>query len=339
MEIPMKILHIGNEKNVEHYTAKTPFTESAKVVNLPIGLTDAAYAQLAPDAEVIIVDAVTEISEELIKRLPSLKMIHSEGVAFNQIDLEAAGARGIYVCNCAGMNAKAVAEQTILLMLGVIKNVVSGDQAVRDGRQMDVKMGYMGDGSLKELSDCTVGLIGFGAIARAVADMLQSFGVTVYYTKRHRLSPEEEARYQVQYLSMDELLKTCDMLSLHVPVTGETAGMCSREFFAKCRKGSYFINTSRGELVDDEALREALENGTIAMAGLDTLDHEPVQKDHPMLSWPEKTLAKLLFSPHIGGITGSSFHRGYAMIWEDIEKLSRGETPGHIVNQRELEQR
>ena len=94
----------------------------------------------------------------------------------------------------------------------------------------------MGGGSLKELSDCTVGLIGFGAIARAVADMLQSFGVTVYYTKRHRLSPEEEAGYQVQYLSMDELLKTCDMLSLHVPVTGETAGMCSREFFAKCRK-------------------------------------------------------------------------------------------------------
>ena len=80
MEIPMKILHIGNEKNVEHYTAKTPFTESAEVVNLPIGLTDAAYAQLAPDAEVIIVDAVTEISEELIKRLPSLRMIHSEGV-------------------------------------------------------------------------------------------------------------------------------------------------------------------------------------------------------------------------------------------------------------------
>lgn len=101
----MKILHIGNEKNVEHYTAKTPFTESAEVVNLPIGLTDAAYAQLAPDTEVIIVDAVTEISKELIKRLPSLRMIHSEGVAFNQIDLEAAGARGIYVCNCAGMNA------------------------------------------------------------------------------------------------------------------------------------------------------------------------------------------------------------------------------------------
>ena len=88
--------------------------------------------------------------------------------------------------------------------------------------------------------------------------------------------------------------------------------------------------------MDDEALREALENGTIAMAGLDTLDHEPVQKDHLILSWPQETKEKILFSPHIGGITGSSFRRGYAMIWEDIEKISGGETPGHIVNQKEL---
>ena len=80
----------------------------------------------------------------------------------------------------------------------------------------------------------------------------------------------------MQYLPMDELLKTCDMLSLHVPVTEETTGMCDREFFAKCRKGSYFVNTSRGELVDDDALREALENGTIVMAGLDT----PVSYTH-----------------------------------------------------------
>lgn len=332
----MKILHIGNVKNVENYTEKTPFTESTEVVNAPLGLTDEAYAQMAPDAEVIIVDAITEISEGLMEKLPSLKMVHSEGVAFNKIDLEAAGTRGIYVCNCSGMNAKAVAEQTLLLMLGVIKNVVSGDAAVRDGRQMEVKMGYMGAGSLKELADCKVGLIGFGAIGKATAVMLQAFGVTVYYTKRHRLEAEEEARYQVQYLPMDELLETCDMISLHVPVTGETTGMCNREFFEKCRKGSYFINTSRGELVDDGALREALENGTIAMAGLDTLDHEPVQKDHPMLSWPEETLDKVLFSPHIGGITGSSFRRGYAMIWDDIEKVSKGEKPGHIVNQNQL---
>ena len=137
---------------------------------------------------------------------------------------------------------------------------------------------------------------------------------------------------------MDELLKTCDMLSLHLPVTQETTGMCNREFFGKCRKGSYFINTSRGELVDDEALLEALENGTIAMAGLDTLDHEPVQKDHPSLSWPREILDRIVFSPHIVGITGSRFRRGYGMIWDDIEKVAKGEVPGHIVNWKELEQ-
>lgn len=117
----MKILHIGNVKNVENYTEKTPFTESAEVVNAPLGLTDDAYAQMAPDAEVIIVDAITEISEGLMEKLPALKMVHSEGVAFNKINLAAAGRRGIYVCNCAGMNARAVAEQTLLLMLGVVK--------------------------------------------------------------------------------------------------------------------------------------------------------------------------------------------------------------------------
>lgn len=334
----MKILHIGNVNNVENYTKKTPFTESAEVVNAPLGLTDEAYAGLAPDAEMIIVDAITEISEKLIEKLPDLKLIHSEGVAFNRIDLAAAGKRGIYVCNCAGMNAKAVAEQTLLLMLGVVKNVVSGDAAVRDGNQMDVKMAYMGAGSLMELADCKAGLIGFGAIGKATARMLQGFGVEVYYTKRHRLTAEEEKEYQVRYLPMDELLKTCDMLSLHLPVTQETTGMCNREFFGKCRKGSYFINTSRGDLVDDEALLEALENGTIAMAGLDTLDHEPVQKDHPMLSWPREILDRIVFSPHIGGITGSSFRRGYGMIWDDIEKVAKGEVPGHIVNWKELEQ-
>lgn len=333
----MKVLHIGNIHNVENYTKKTPFTEATEVVNAPLGLTDEAYMEMAPDADVIIVDAITEISEKLIGKLPNLKLIHSEGVAFNKINLAAAGKRGIYVCNCAGMNAKGVAEQTILLMLGVLKSVISGDAAVRDGSQMDVKMAYMGAGSLMELSDCKVGLIGFGAIGKATAELLRGFGAEVYYTKRHRLETKEEERYQVQYLPMEELLKTCNMLSLHLPVTQQTTGMCNREFFRKCQKGSYFINTSRGELVDDDALREALENGTLTMAGLDTLDHEPVQKDHPMLSWSKETLNRIVFSPHIGGITGSSFRRGYGMIWEDIEKIAKGEEPEHIVNQKELE--
>lgn len=333
----MKILHIGNEKSVENYTEQTAFTKSAEIVNAPMGLSDEEYEKLAGDAEVIITDAIAEISGNLIAKFPNLKLIHSEGVAYNWIDLKAAGKRGIYVCNCAGMNAAPVAEQTVLLMLAVLRNTVSCDRAVRNGRQMEVKMAYMSAGNLTELADCRIGLIGFGAIGKAVAKMLQGFGVSVFYTKRHRLTPEEEAEYRVRYLPLEELLESCDMISLHVPVTPETTRMCDREFFRKCWKGSYFINTARGELVEDEALREALANGTIAMAGLDTLDDEPVKKEHPILSWPPEILERIVFSPHIGGITGSSFRRGYRMIWSDIEKIANGQEPDHIVNRKELD--
>ena len=286
----MKVLHIGNEKMWRITQLRHPFTESVEVVNAPLGLTEDAYAQMAPDTEVIIVDAITEISEELMEKLPALKMIHSEGVAFNKIDLAAAGKRGNLCLQLRGHEREGSGRADASSDARCSQKWFPVTGLVRDGRQMEVKMGYMGAGSLKELADCKVGLIGFGAIGKATADMLHAFGVTVYYTKRHRLDIEEEARYQVQYLPMDELLKTCDMLSLHVPVTEETTGMCDREFFAKCRKGSYFVNTSRGELVDDDALREALENGTIVMAGLDTLDHEPVQKKpSDAFPWPEET--------------------------------------------------
>ena len=145
----------------------------------------------------------------------------------------------------------------------------------------------------------------------------------MYYYKRNRLEPEDELKYQAMYLPLDELLATCDIISLHLPVTGETERMCDREFFEKMKPGAYFVNTSRGELVDDDALIQALMSGRLSMAGLDTLDREPVQKDHPLLSQPA-IADRLLFTPHIGGITASSFRRGYAMIWENLERLSDG---------------
>ena len=111
--------------------------------------------------------------------------------------------------------------------------------------------------------------------------------------------------------------------------------MCDSAFFAKMRPGSYFVNTSRGELVDDAALIQALQSGRIAMAGLDTLDHEPVRADHPLLCQPREVAERILFSPHIGGITASSFRRGYAMIWDNIDRLSKGEALLRVVNRPE----
>lgn len=320
----MKILHIGKAENMERYTPDVLAAKTARVAEMPMGHTAQEYAAAMPDAEVIVADAIAEVPGVLMEKLPQLKMIHSEGVAFNRIDVAAASARGISVCNCAGMNASAVAEQTILLMEGMLKNVIVNDRAVREGRQITVKEDYMAQGSLKELADCRVGLVGFGDIGKCTARLLAAYGAEVYYYKRHRLAPEEELAANAMYLPLDELLELCDIVSLHLPVTEETTGMCDRTFFEKMRPGSYFVNTSRGELVDDEALAEALAGGRLAMAGLDTLDREPVQKDHPLLRQPREVLDRILFTPHIGGITASSFRRGYAMIWDNIGRLEEG---------------
>ena len=327
----VKILHIGKAENMKRYTPDTSAAKEATVAEMSMGHTAEEYAAAMPDAEVIVADAIADISGALIDLLPHLKLIHSEGVAYNRIDTEAASARQIPVCNCAGMNASAVAEQTILLMQGLLKNILVNDRAVREGRQITVKESYMAEGSLRELADCRVGLIGLGDIGKCTATLLAAYGAEVYYYKRSRLEPEDELKYQAMYLPLDELLATCDIISLHLPVTGETERMCDREFFEQMKPGAYFVNTSRGELVDDDALIQALMSGRLSMAGLDTLDREPVQKDHPLLSQPA-IADRLLFTPHIGGITVSSFRRGYAMIWENLERLSDGKPLLRVVN-------
>lgn len=329
----MKILHIGKKGNMERFTEMPERVRAMEQADIPMNLEPQVYLEQAGDADVIIADAIGRVSAELIDGMPNLKLICSEGVAYNSIDCEAAARRGVYVTNNQGMNADAVAEQTLLLMVGLLRNVAEGDRAVREGRQITMKEGFMTSGNLRELSDLSIGLIGMGDIARSVVRLLKAYRVEhIYYSKRHRLTPEEEQALGVTFLPQDELLARSDMVSLHLPVTPETREMANDAFFAKTRQGSYFVNTSRGELVDSEALVRAIESGRIAMAGLDTLDHEPVQADHYLVTRSAEVEKHLLFSPHIGGITASSFRRGYDMIWENVLLVANGQRPKRVVN-------
>ena len=329
----MKVLHIGKKGNMEKYSARDSFLYALERVDAPSGLPAEEYLAMAGDAEFIVADAITEVSAALMEGMPGLRLVHSEGVAFNRIDGEAARRLGVYVCNCKGANASAVAEQAVLLMLGMLRNVVRNDAAVRAGMQIETKEGYMQRGDLRELADCAVGLVGFGDIARATARLLRAHGVErIMYCKRHPLSPEEEAALGVRCLPLEELLAESDIVSLHLPVNDETAGIADGAFFGAMRDGTYFVNTARGELVDDAALVAALRSGRLAMAGLDTLDNEPVRPDHHLLSLPEEVAGRILFSPHIGGITASSFRRSYEMIWEDIRAAAEGRRPERVVN-------
>lgn len=328
----MKILHIGKQGNIERYTDPAEPISEYEVIDKPSDTPVSVLLAEGADAEVIIIDAVTPLTAQVIQGMPNLKLIQSEGVAFNAIDIQAAAKQGVYVCNGRGMNASAVAEQTLLLMLGVLKDAVNHDRGVREGRQIQIKEGYMARGDLMELSDCTVGLIGFGAIARCVAKAVKVFGAKTYYYSRHRASAEEEAEYGASYLPLEELLPSCNMISLHVPVTPETKEMVNDAFFARMQDGSYLINTARGEIVDEEALIRALEQGKLAMAGLDTLSHEPVRSDHILLNQSPEIQKKIFFSPHIGGITRASFQRSYKMAWANVRKIMAGERPDDVVN-------
>ncbi|MCB7319711.1 2-hydroxyacid dehydrogenase [Lacrimispora sp. 210928-DFI.3.58] len=328
----MKLLVIGRPGRLEKYSPDTELYRNTEVVRVMPGTPDEEILKVAADAEMILVDAMSGVSRTVMEGMPNLKIIHSEGVGFNFIDVEAAKEKHIYVCNCKGMNALAVAEQAILLMLGLLRQVCYGDRSVREGSQIEVKEGYMKAGSLKEIGDCTVGLLGFGDIAKETARLLKAFGAKTYYYDIFRASEEKEKEYGAEYKPMDELLAVSDIVSLHLPVTPQTANMVGKEFLDKMKQGAYLVNTSRGELVDSAALAEAVKSGKLAGAGLDTIAGEPVQKDNELLQAMGEGADKFILSCHIGGITASSFRRGYEMVWSDFAKVAAGEKPEHIVN-------
>lgn len=324
----MKILVIGKEGRLQKNADPAVYARH-NFSYVPNNSPDEVILAAGRDNEIIIVDAMGSVSAAVINSMPNLKMIHSEGVGYQGVDTEAARKKHVYVCNCKGMNATAVAEQAIFLMLGLLRGGVTGDRAVREGRQIEVKENHMLTGDLKELADCTIGYVGFGDIARATARMAEAFGArSVYYCA----SGEKEDEQTAEYLPLDELLRVSDIVSLHLPVTPETTDIVNGEFLAKMKDGAYLVNTARGELVDSEALLEAIRSGKLAGAGLDCVAGEPVRSDNVILGAEKAVEDKIMYSPHVGGVTASSFKRGYRILWENIAKIEADEIPDNIVN-------
>lgn len=327
----MKILVLGNQKRYEKYMPNVALTKTSEIIYCPCGTDEKEIVKIGKEADIIFADAISPVTKYMIDHLPNLKLIHSEGAGFDKINIQAAAERGIYVCNNKGCNAKAVAEQTILLMLGVLRFAVPGDREVRSGRQIQMKEEKMISG-IHDLGDAVVGLVGFGDIGKATAHLLQAFGTKVYYYTKHRKDEETERAYGVTYMPLEEMLPLCDMVSLHMAVTEETTNMVNSAFFEKMKTGAYLINTARGELVDGQALYDAIVNHKLGGAGLDTLYPEPVKLDNILLQLPETEKDKILFAPHLGGVTVGSFGRMHSHMWQNAQRIARGEKPDCIVN-------
>ncbi|MFR5875217.1 MAG: 2-hydroxyacid dehydrogenase [Eubacterium sp.] len=281
----------------------------------------------APDTEYIMLDAMAKCGDDIISGLPSLKLIQSEGVGYQGIDLESAKRNNVIVCNNKGINDTAVAEHTLFLILSCLKNINSGQKAVYDGRQIEIKSASFG--IVRELSECTVGLLGFGDIARATARLLHAFGAKVLYSNRTRYEKLEE-EYNVEYVSLDEMLRQSDFVSLHVAACNDTKEIVDSLFLSKMKNGAYLINTSRGDLVDNNALFDALLNNKIAGAGLDVISPEPVEKNNILLD--SRITDKLVLTPHIAGITSLTVKKLYRNGYENIIRVQNGDKPINIVS-------
>ncbi len=243
------------------------------VINEPGATPETLADLLASHAPEVLVVRSTKVKKPAIEKAESVKLIVRAGAGVDNIDLDAATAKGIAVCNCPGMNSDAVAELTMGLLLALDRRIVDQTQELRAGKWN--KKEY---GKSRGLRGRTLGIVGVGAIGAGVVKRARAFGMQVIAWSRS-LSPEKALDIQARYGGNDragllDMLKDCDAVSVHVAATPDTKGMCDAEFFGAMKKGAYFINTSRGSVVDEAALRKAVQEKGIR-AGLDVYDCQP----------------------------------------------------------------
>lgn len=326
----MKIIALVAKEKVEKFTDFQMVPKEADIVYYRSDEKE-KMAKEAADAEVLLVNAMTPVGDDLISVFPNLKMVHSEGVAYNKIDLEAAKKRGIYVCNAKGANAGQVAEHAIMLMMNVIKHYEEGLVEIRKGNQKDIQGKFISSG-LSDLGAKSVGIVGFGAIGRELAKRLKPFGCKLYYYDPFPADAKTEEELGISKLGFEEILKTCDVVSMHLPVTPETTNIINKDTLGMMKKDAVLINTARGEIVNTKDLADAIKKGTIAGAGIDTLAPEPVTADNPLVSLEAPYSYKVVLTPHTAGTTFSAFRNMYKIFWTNVSLLQKGEKPSTVVN-------
>ncbi|MEM7114664.1 MAG: 2-hydroxyacid dehydrogenase [Chloroflexota bacterium] len=268
----------------------------------------------------ILVTHLAPLSRAILARLPNLKLIAvSRGGPVN-IDMDAAKEAGIQVVNTPGRNASAVAEFTIGAILAETRRIRVGHEGLRRGDWQGTL--YRADQTGRELSEMTVGLIGYGNIGTKVVRLLRAFGAKVLVTDPYVALSEQDKRDGVEQVQFDALLERSDVVSMHARVSAETTHMMNADAFAKMKRDAIFINTARGPLCNYDALYAALTKGKIAAAMLETFAIEPVPADWPLLTLPNVTL-----TPHIAGASIKTITYAAQMAAEEVRRYLAGEPP------------
>jgi phosphoglycerate dehydrogenase-like enzyme len=256
------------------------------------------------------------VSGEVLRAARRLKLLHKWGVGYDNIDIGTARELGITVARTTGANAVPVAEFAIGLMLSTLRHIAYGHAELRQGRWMTGSL----PGDTYTLSGKTVGIVGFGAIGKAVAKLLKGFGCTILYSKRTPLDAAEEAALGVRHAAMAEILAEADVISLHCPLTPETADLIDAAAFRAMKKTAVLINVARGGVVNEADLVAALRAREIAGAAMDVYETEPLPPGSELL-----TLDNLVTTPHLAAIAADHFAPTVKRMFANIERVSRGE--------------
>ena len=287
------------------------------VVTAPADMDDDEKIDLVRDADFIMLFP-GKISDRVLQAAPKCKLIQLLSAGYDEMNLPLAEDLGIAVANNGGANRVAVAEHTIMLMLATHRRMMWYANNVKAGRwkeEQDRKIDVF------ELEGKTLGIIGMGNIGRQVARRAAAFDLELqYYDKYHPLTPVEEETMGIKAVPIDTLLETSDIVSTHVPLTRETYGMIGKRELELMKPTGVVINTSRGGVIDETALAEALISGTISAAGLDVMEHEPPDPNDPLLQ-----IENLIITPHTAGPTVESIPKRAANAFENIQHVWSGQ--------------
>lgn len=312
-------------KAVLHYRAEADFRALIDTLAPPwlqIAIVpeaeDAMLAREMRDADVLL-HVLAPVTAAIIEGAPQLRLIQKIGVGVNTIDLAMAQARGVAVCNMPGTNTQAVAELTLLLMLASLRRIVRLDGETRAGRGWSAEPGFFE--GLGEIAGRTVGLVGFGAVPQRLAPVLKALGAKVICYARHPIDDSS-----IEQVPLSRLLEMADIVSLHLPVTDETAEIVSSQALVGMKADAILINTARGGLVDEQALIGALRDGQIAGAGLDVFALEPLEPSNPLLG-----LSNVVVTPHIAWLTQETLARSLKTAIENCHRLHVAEPLLNVV--------
>ena len=287
---------------------------------------EAQQVEAVRDADFIMAFRA-KLTERILRSAGKARLVQILSAGYDSINLKLLRELKIPCANNGGANSWAVADYAVLAMLSLYRRLAAADRAVREGRWSAAIDGM----NTFEMAGKVVGVLGFGNIGQKVARRVQAFDATVQYYDKFPLSPERERELKAKRVSLDELFRTSDIISCHAPLTNETRHVVNRERLAMMKPTAVIINTSRGPVIDEAAIFEALQQKRIAGAGLDVFEKEPVDPANPLLK-----LENVVVSPHSAGTTWDTWFRRAGFAYQNMRRVWDGRPPQAVATDYDM---